>query len=127
MQNTRLNTFLNIFLKQLNQWVSMPWRRLSLLIISLLLGNFLASVISTTTGQRATLDAWSAVVLTIATELISWLAYSRLIRQQERISLDESTENSTIRLRRPLWLDFLNGTKIGMVYGLFLDALKLGS
>jgi hypothetical protein len=124
MQNTRLNTVLNRFAQQLSQWATMPWRRLSLLIISLLFGNFLASLVSTTTGQRATLDTEVAVIVTAITEIISWLTYNRRFRQREQVS---EAEPRRTRFRRPLWIDLLNGTKLGFIYGLFLEAFKLGS
>ena len=52
MQNTRLNTLVDRTVRQFTQWAQNPWRRLSLIIISLLFGNFLASAIATTTGQQ---------------------------------------------------------------------------
>lgn len=124
MQNTRLNTLLSTLAQQLNRWATLPWRRLSLIMISLLGGNFLASVVSTTTGQRATLDAPLAVGLTILVELISWLVHSQLIRQRVLVP---GVETTAVQIRRPLWLDLLNGVKLGMIYGLFLEAFKLGS
>jgi hypothetical protein len=124
MQNTRLNTLVDSRLQQLGRWLQNPWRRLSLQIISLLLGNFLASVISTSTGQRAYLDVIASLIVVTLVELMSWLVYGseagrRRAREQNAIA-DEMRP-------RPLWLEMLNDFKLGLIYGLFLEAFKLGS
>lgn len=113
MQNTRLNTLIDRLVRQFTQWVENPWRRTSLIIISLLLGNFLASAIATTTGQLANLDVIVSLILVAIVELISWLRYSSIGRNQSG--------------QRSLWIVILDSLKLGVVYGLFLEALKLGS
>ncbi len=120
MQNTRLNTLIDRALGQFTQWAQNPWRRLSLIIISLLFGNFLASAIATTTGQRTNLDTVISAVLLVITESISWLVYSKRIQRL-------AAENAIERQRRPLWLEILNSLKLGLIYGLFVEAFKLGS
>ena len=54
MQNTRLNNLVNVVLAQLGQWFANPWRRFSLVLISLLLGLFLGSAIPTTADNQPT-------------------------------------------------------------------------
>lgn len=81
-----------------------------MLIISVLLGNFLGPAISTVAGQKAQLDVVVAAMLLGAAELISWGTYRR-------------RENSA----RSLVMAVLNAIKIGAVYSLFVEALKLGS
>lgn len=110
MQNTRLSTIVNTTAAQLNQTFQNPWRRISLLLISWLLGFFLGSAISTTAGQQAELDIVAAAVIVLVIEVISWLAYGR-----------------SERYRRSLIADVLNSLKIGVMYSLFLEAFKLGS
>jgi hypothetical protein len=110
MQNTRLSTLFDTLTNALGGWLRNPWRRLSVLIISLLFGNFLASAISTIAGQKAELDIVAAVFLVAGTELISRLAYS-----------------GNTELGRSLLVQLLNMIKIGMIYGLFVEAFKLGS
>jgi Protein of unknown function (DUF565) len=122
MQNTRLNTLFNRTTQQFTRWSQNPWRRLSLIIISLLFGNFLASAIATTTGQRANLDTILSVTLLITTESISWLVYSQRANNLRR---DEG--NLVVVAPRPLWLVMLNSLKLGTIYGLFVEAFKLGS
>ena len=95
MQNTRLNTLIDRLISQFTQWAENPWRRISLIIISLLLGNFLATAISTSTGQKADLDIAISITLLGIVELISWLTYrndvSRLALSTGRFSDGEAT------------------------------------
>lgn len=120
MQNTRLNTLFDRLEKQFTQWSENPWRRLSLIIISLLFGNFLASAIATTTGQRTELDAIASVVILTIVESISWLTYGTNFGRRQVTS-------NAILGKRPLWIALLNSLKLGLIYGLFTEAFKLGS
>jgi hypothetical protein len=121
MQNTRLTTLIDRIDRQFIQWVQNPWRRLSLIIISLLFGNFLASAIATSTGQKAELDIVTAISLLGIIELISLLTYGNILGQRK------SADNNAIFVQRPISIAILNSLKLGLVYGLFVEAFKLGS
>ncbi|MEM1239262.1 MAG: DUF565 domain-containing protein [Cyanobacteria bacterium P01_H01_bin.26] len=110
MQRTRLSTLVEQAGQRFSQWVFNPWRRISLAIISLLFGNFFATAISATAGQTAEVDIVIAAILVALVELISWLYY------RVRTSRDRTT-----------LVEILNSFKLGMVYGLFVEAFKLGS
>ena len=110
MQNTRLNSLVGSATEQIGQLFQNPWRRVSLLLISLLFGFYLGSAISTTAGQRAQLDIVAATILVVLTEVISRVVYG-----------------SSDRVRRSLPVELINTLKIGMTYSLFIDAFKLGS
>lgn len=110
MQNTRLNSLVAVVTRQLAIWFFNPWRRLSLLVISLLLGFFLGTAVSTTAGQSADWDITAAAILVALSEVVDRIYYSRF-RQA----------------RRPLWVESLNAIKIGLTYSLFVEAFKLGS
>lgn len=110
MQNTRLNGLLNAIALQLRRWFFNPWRRLSLLIIGLLLGFFLGSAVSLSSGQRGISDILAAGIVVLFTEVVDRIYYSR-----------------SQRLERPLWVESLNAFKIGLTYSLFVEAFKLGS
>jgi hypothetical protein len=114
MQNTRLSTLVSQLSGRFLGFLRNPWRRLSLLIIGFLGGNFLASIISTVAGQKATLDIIAAFLLVILAEIISWLVYRT----------DQQRPTSEQRL---LLLELLNDAKIGVLYGMFVEAFKLGS
>jgi Protein of unknown function (DUF565) len=110
MQNTRLNTLVDRLSDGFDSFFRNPWRRVSLLLISLLLGNFLGTAISTISGQKADLDIVVAAFLVVLLEMVSWVAYG------------------TGRIRaRSLPVQLLNAVKIGITYSLFVEAFKLGS
>ncbi|MGB5715038.1 MAG: DUF565 domain-containing protein [Waterburya sp.] len=117
MQRTRLNTLVDVTGDRLELLFSNPWRRVSLSLISILLGFFMGSAIVTTTGQLAVWDIPAATILFAFTELINKLVYTRRNRQQE----------NSLPARRSLYVDVLNLFKIGLIYSLFLEAFKLGS
>lgn len=110
MQNTRLNTLFDNAANNLGGWLRNPWRRISVLIISLLLGNFLGTAVSTISGQQADLDILVSAILVTLTELVSRITYG-----------------SSAETRRSLLIQMLNALKIGLVYSLFVEAFKLGS
>lgn len=115
MQNTRLNRIVDVVLERSLNGLQNPWRRLSLVLISVLFGNFLATAIATISGQNADWDVVVAAVLVVLTEVVSWLVYrnSRSRQQPEP--------------QPRLVLEILNGVKIGLIYGFFIEAFKIGS
>lgn len=126
MQNTRLTSLVNGFLGQFSRWLQNPWRRLSVIIISLLLGNFLAIAISSVAGQQGDLDVVVSVLLVAFTELVSWAVYKgdafREARQRRRTG-----QQAELPPVRPLLFEMMNGFKLGLIYALFVEAFKLGS
>ncbi|MGA7935261.1 MAG: DUF565 domain-containing protein [Kovacikia sp.] len=110
MQNTRLNTLIGVTTEFLGEWLRNPWRRLSVLIISLLLGNFLGPAISLISGQTQGVDIVVAAILVGIVELISWIAY-----------------RSKSETARSMLIQIPNALKVGLVYSLFVEAFKLGS
>ncbi len=117
MQNTRLSTIVNINVGRLARWSQNPWRRTSLILISLLLGFFLASVVSTASGAKSEQDIVSAAIVLFIVELTNRYVYSA-----KRVNLPDGSLEP-----RLLTTEILNSIKLGMVYGLFLEAFKLGS
>lgn len=117
MQRTRLNTLVDLTGDRLELLFRNPWRRISLNLISILLGFFMGSAIVTTAGQRAVWDIPAAATLFIFTEVISKLVYARPSRQRQ----------DSLPTGRSLYVEVLNLFKIGLIYSLFLEAFKLGS
>lgn len=120
MQNTRIGTLFDRLGRQFLNWVENPWRRTSLLIIGLLFGNFLATAIATSTGQRSNLDIVISSLLLLTTESISWLVYGSSFGRR-------ATDNNAIVGQRPILAAILNSVKLGLTYGMFVEAFKLGS
>jgi len=77
-------------------------------IISLTFGFFIASIISTLPAQTGDWGIISAAVIVTINELISKIIYYS-------------------KKRNKYYLKLLNNIKIGILYGLFVDAFKLGS
>lgn len=119
MQRTRLSTLITRTTQQLSQWLFNPWRRLSVVAISLLSGNFFASAIASVAGQAAKWDIIISAILLGIAEIISWLFYRKLPRSK---GLSDETP-----AQRSLLLEMFNAFKLGMTYGLFVEAFKLGS
>jgi Protein of unknown function (DUF565) len=134
MQNTRFNTLVEGSFQRLTQWLRNPWRRTSLLIISILFGNFLASAVSTIAGQRAEPDILAAAIVVAIAEVISWLTYANRPRSALPLpqgsalrSIGQSAEINPPANPRSLIIESLNGLKLGLLYGLFVQAFTLGS
>lgn len=113
VQNTRLSNLFDAIARQLSGWLQNPWRRWSLLALAILAGFFVASALSTTAGQAAVWDLPIAAFLTAASEGISRWVYGRGTEPGDRPA--------------PLLYPLVNLLKIGVVFGLFLEAFKLGS
>ena len=109
MQNTRLNNLVTALGGQVGSWIFNPWRRLSILTISLLFGFFLGTAVSTTAGQSANLDIVAAGILVALCEIIDRIYYRRR------------------REGGSFWVESLNALKIGLTYSLFIEAFKLDS
>jgi di/tricarboxylate transporter len=115
MQNTRLSTLFDRLGDRIVTLFRNPWRRIALVAISFLFGFFLGgSALTSTAGQLAFWDVPAAGLIVLVTEAIS-----RFIYRQSR-SGQEMTRVS-------LFADVVNALKIGMTYGLFLEAFKLNS
>ncbi|MEO6862476.1 MAG: DUF565 domain-containing protein [Microcoleus sp.] len=110
MQNTRINRLIDVLSEQFRSWLSNPWRRISLLVISLLFGTVLGTAIPTIAGQSADWDIVGAGLLVLFTELVNRVVYS-----------------GRLSAARSLWVEILNALKIGLTYNLFVEAFKLGS
>lgn len=147
MQRTRLNRLFDQTTLRFRQWVFNPWRRLAVVVISLLFGNIFATGISATAGQTAQLDVVVAAMLMVVVEAISWLYYrftprrrqsdqqlNSLSSEARSIAMTPTTtgmsttglETGPVRSRSTL-AEALNAFKLGMTYGLFVEAFKLGS
>jgi len=116
MQNTRLTTLVRDTLTRFTSFTANPWRRISLIIIGFLLGNFLGNIIITTTGQMAMWDAVAAFFLLISTEIVNYYIY--------RPRTFKPNSSATAGIILP---EIINSLKIGITYSLFIEAFKLGS
>ena len=106
LQSTRLQINLGQSLALLNTWAENPWRRLSLLAIALLAGFFLGSSITSVAGVLGQMDPVAALLVVLGTEITIRRARNR---------------DSGWTLPQQL----LDLSRVGFLYGLFLEAFKL--
>lgn len=81
----------------------------SLHITSLMLGFFFASILSTIPAQTGDWGMISAAIIITINEILSKFVYYK----------NKNTQYIVVQL--------VNNIKIGIIYGLFVDAFKLGS
>jgi hypothetical protein len=117
MQRTRLSLLIDDLGDQFSLWLVNPWRRVSLVLISLLLGYFFAVAIAAIAGQAAVQDTVASLFLVLGAEVVNWLVYSRRWRDPALVN----------KVPKPLWIDCLNSFKLGGIYALTVEAFKLGS
>ena len=106
LQCTRLQTQVGAAVQRLDRWARNPWRRLSLLALAGLIGFLLGSAITSVSGVLGQLDPVAALLVVLGTELT--------IRQRR---------SSELSLKLPKQL--LDISRIGLLYGLFLEGFKL--
>mgnify|MGYP003343157749 CR=1 FL=1 len=108
LQQTRFQRRVADAATALQEWALNPWRRLSLLLIVLLVGMVLGGSLGSITGALAYFDPLSALVCVLGLEAA--------VRLRPRL------------LRSPgprLGLQLLDMARLGILYGLLLDGFKL--
>ena len=104
--NFQLNIIENIQL--LSLWANNPWRRYSLALIILLLGNFVGSQLGMVSAVKNLMDPVAAFLSVIFLEILIGL---------RRIFRNDQTKKTLLLL-----IDFL---RFGLFYGFFTECLKL--
>ena len=92
----------------LERWAANPWRRLSLLLIVLLISFSIGGVVGSITGALAKLDPIGALICVVLMELAVRVRGPLLRRAGDRLGLQ-----------------LLDMTRMGLLYGLLLDGFKL--
>lgn len=82
---------------------------LSINIASLLLGFYFSTILSTIPAQTGDWNIINASIISTVNEILSKKFYSSEMKSKSII------------------IDLINSIKIGIIYGLFVDAFKLGS
>ena len=106
LQSTRLQSNVGEAIQRLDDWARNPWRRLSLLALSGLIGFLLGSAITSVSGVLGQMDPVAALLVVLGAELT--------IRRRR---------SSDAALKLPQQL--LDLARIGFLYGLFLEGFKL--
>lgn len=108
MQQTRFEQRVASAGEGLQRWARNPWRRLSLLAIVLLASFAVGSGLGAITGALARIDQISALICVLLLEIAVRLRRPLLQRPGDRLGLQ-----------------LLDMVRLGLLYGLILDAFKL--
>nr|SCW22946.1 Hypothetical protein ycf20 [Nemalion sp. H.1444] len=111
MRKTYLSAFVDHFLTRINDALHVRISVLSLSVLCMLLGFFISTTLSTIPGQTGD---WGIVAASI------------IVTGYERISKQIYYYNQANNYLRTIMYN-INNVKIGIIYGLFVDAFKLGS
>lgn len=107
-QQTRVQTTISQAGSRLQRWSSNPWRRLSLLLVVLLISFVIGVGLGTITGVLDQMDVVAAMICVVVLE----------VSVRTRRALREST-------RHQLLVQLLDMARIGLLYGLLLEGFKL--
>ncbi len=107
-QSTGLNRNIINIVERIEFWAENPWRRFSLLLITLLASFVLGSSIGMINGVLALMDPVGAFFTVMIIETMIRLRGPLLISKKSRILLQT-----------------LDMVRIGLIYGLFMEGFKL--
>ena len=107
MQRTRLNALVSTQSLRFQTFFDNPWRTVSLVILSLLLGSFIGIATISLADRSSYGDLLASIVLLIVLETTHRWFYGQK--------------------QRPLWIICLNFFKIGFTHSFLLQALIVGS
>lgn len=108
VQQTRFQRQVADLGPSLERWASNPWRRLSLLLIVLLISFSIGGAVGSVTGALAKLDPISSLICVVVMELAVRARGPLLRRGGDRLNLQ-----------------LLDMVRMGLLYGLLLDGFKL--
>jgi hypothetical protein len=107
-QRTRFQTTIAEAALQLQRWSSNPWRRLSLLLVVLLISFVIGVGVGTITGALNQMDFIAAMVCVVVLE----------VSVRTRRAMREGTGDR-------LLVQLVDMARIGLLYGLLLEGFKL--
>nr|YP_009314489.1 Hypothetical protein ycf20 [Liagoropsis maxima]SCW22743.1 Hypothetical protein ycf20 [Liagoropsis maxima] len=111
MEQTNLVIFITYALQRAENIFTTRINELSLSILYMLLGFFISTTLSTIPGQTGDWGIIGAAMIVTVYERISRYTYSFYIVKHKYSHIMKT----------------INNVKIGILYGLFVDAFKLGS
>ena len=108
LQYTRLHQSTGLILKRLELWAVNPWRKISLLIIVLLVAFVVGGSIGMINGALAYMDPIGALITVLFLEV--------MVRLRRRLPSNHKESISR---------QILDMARIGLLYGLLLEGFKL--
>lgn len=116
IEQTNLQIQLDQLLRISNSLKSYKVNTLGIELLSILLGFFTSTALSTIPAQAGDWGIIAAAIIIGNQEIISRISYQDRMLSVRRTSMIIKT-----------FLKYCNSIKIGILYGLFVDAFKLGS
>lgn len=115
-KNTNLIAQTNKIFQFIENFINYKFNSFSIQLLSILLGFFVATALSTIPAQTGDWSIVASAIIVTNQEVISKITYQNYIPKYRY---------KTIMLKT--CLKYCNSIKIGILYGLFVDAFKLGS
>jgi len=122
---TRLERYLDIQYQRLKKYIYYHWSNLTQATVIFFIGFFAASGIATLIGQTGDWDVLISAIIISFNEIINKWVYGLQIKNNQSIfffNINISLESRKFPLKNQI-----NQFKLGLLYGLFIDAFKLGS
>ena len=107
-QKTNFQLIIVENIQTLSRWANNPWRRYSLSLIVLLIGNFLGSALGMVSAVVELMDPVAAFLSVVFIEILILLRRNLIFKRKKRFTV--------------LLLDSL---RLGLFYGFFTESLKL--
>ena len=107
-QKTNFQLIIVENIQTLSRWANNPWRRYSLSLIVLLIGNFLGSALGMVSAVVELMDPVAAFLSVVFIEILILLRRKLIFKRKKRFTV--------------LLLDSL---RLGLFYGFFTESLKL--
>ena len=116
IQKTNLEIQINLTIQSIVSFIDYNLNLLSIQLLSILLGFFVSTALSTIPAQTGDWGIVAAAIIVTNQEIVSKITYQKNLSKYY---------NSNVLLA--LLFKHCNSIKIGILYGLFVDAFKLGS
>nr|YP_010471155.1 hypothetical protein N4M48_pgp037 [Synarthrophyton patena]UVF62984.1 hypothetical protein [Synarthrophyton patena] len=114
---TNLEIQINLTFYYFLNFINYKLHYLSIQLLNILLGFFISTTLSTIPAQTGDWGVIASAIIVTNQEIASKIIYKR----------DKHANCKQKNLRKNILLKYLNSIKIGILYGLFVDAFKLGS
>ena len=117
MPKTNLEIQINLTFHNFLDFINYKLNYFSIQLVNILLGFFISTALSTIPAQTGDWGIIAAAIIVTNQEIISKIIYQK----------HQTTDFKNKSLIKNTWLKYCNSIKIGILYGLFVDAFKLGS
>ena len=121
---TRLERYLDIQYQRLKKYIYYHWSNLTQATLIFFIGFFAASGIATLIGQTGDWDVLVSAIIVSFNEIINKWVYGLQIKNNQSLFFININSRGSTKIP---FKNQINHFKLGLLYGLFIDAFKLGS